>query len=94
MVFSTQLAAAYLSYFFARSFWKMGLHRKHNELLNADHCEADLTATGSLIEGFATFGGKAVEFFTTEWYTDPRFRTLINCIFAGFITAIGEFLFT
>lgn len=45
LVFTVQLAAAYLSYFFARTFWKLGLHPMHDELLVADHCEADLTAS-------------------------------------------------
>ncbi|EFO21595.1 hypothetical protein LOAG_06890 [Loa loa] len=92
MVFAVQLIAAYLSYFFARIFWKLGLHPLHDKLLIADHCEADLTATltiGSLIEGLATFSSKAVEFFANEWYTDSKTQMLINCMFAGFLTTIG-----
>uniref|UniRef100_A0A0R3RNF3 Aquaporin n=1 Tax=Elaeophora elaphi TaxID=1147741 RepID=A0A0R3RNF3_9BILA len=97
LVFGVQLAAAYLSYFFARTFWKLGLHPMHDELLTADHCEADLTAkknlvaltAGSLIEGLATFSSKAVEFFASEWYADSKAQMLINCMFAGFLTTIG-----
>ncbi|VIO91884.1 Uncharacterized protein BM_BM4853 [Brugia malayi] len=101
LVFAVQLVAAYLSYFFARTFWKLGLHPMHNELLIADHCEADLTASyqanncpvaltaGSLIEGLATFSSKAVEFVANEWYADSRTQMLINCMFAGFLTTVG-----
>ncbi|KAM3723032.1 Aquaporin-11 [Dirofilaria immitis] len=92
LVFVVQLSAAYLSYCFARTFWKFGLHPMHNELLIEAHCEADLTATltaGSLIEGLATFSSKAVEFFAAEWYVNSSAQMLINCIFAGFITAVG-----
>ncbi|VDK87806.1 unnamed protein product [Onchocerca ochengi] len=91
-VFTVQLAAAYLSYFFARTFWKLGLHPAHNKLLTAKHCEADLTVAltvGSLIEGFATFSSKAVEFFANEWYVNSKAQMLNNCMFAGFLTAIG-----
>ncbi|KAL4003388.1 putative integral membrane protein [Acanthocheilonema viteae] len=92
LVFGVQLAAAYLSYFFARTFWKLRLHPMHDQLLIVDHCEADLTATltaGSLIEGLATFSSKAVEFFANEWYAKSRAQMLINCMFAGFLTTIG-----
>ncbi|MCP9258266.1 putative aquaporin-10 [Dirofilaria immitis] len=99
LVFVVQLSAAYLSYCFARTFWKFGLHPMHNELLIEAHCEADLTASyqqifvaltaGSLIEGLATFSSKAVEFFAAEWYVNSSAQMLINCIFAGFITAVG-----
>ncbi|CAG9530974.1 unnamed protein product [Cercopithifilaria johnstoni] len=92
LVFGVQLAAAYLSYFFARTFWKLHLHPMHDELLIADHCEADLTVAltaGSLIEGLATFSSKAIEFVANEWYAGSRAQMLINCIFAGFLTAIG-----
>ncbi|VDM28946.1 unnamed protein product, partial [Toxocara canis] len=45
--------------------------------------------SGCLIEGFATFFGKAVECFASEQYTDSRAQALVNCIFAGFITTLG-----
>jgi hypothetical protein len=44
-VFCAQLAAAYLSYFVARMFWRIGMHSRHIELLHADHCESDLTVS-------------------------------------------------
>uniref|UniRef100_A0A0M3I310 Aquaporin n=1 Tax=Ascaris lumbricoides TaxID=6252 RepID=A0A0M3I310_ASCLU len=91
-VFVTQLAAAYLSYFLAKIFWRLRLNRKHAELLISDHCEADLTVaitSGCLIEGFATFFSKAMENFASEQYSDSRAQALANCIFAGFITALG-----
>ncbi|VDM93127.1 unnamed protein product, partial [Litomosoides sigmodontis] len=82
LVFGVQLTAAYLSYFFARAFWKLRLHPMHDNLLVA------LTA-GSLIEGLATFSSKAVEFFASEWYANSKAQTLLNCTFAGFLTTLG-----
>ncbi|MFH4979020.1 hypothetical protein AB6A40_005729 [Gnathostoma spinigerum] len=92
LVFIVQLFAAYLSYFLARTFWKLGVHPKHVELLNEQHCHADLNVaitTGCLIEGFATFGCRAMEYFCEREYKDFTTRTVANAIFNGFIVALG-----
>ncbi|VDN04343.1 unnamed protein product [Thelazia callipaeda] len=92
IIFVVQLSAAYLSHFLARTFWRFNLHHAHNELLNADYCEADLTVAltvGATIEGLATFCTKAVEYIANEWYVDSNAQMLITCLFAGFMTSVG-----
>lgn len=42
-MFLVQLTAAWLSYFVARLFWKVGVHPIHTELLDQDSCTSDLT---------------------------------------------------
>uniref|UniRef100_A0A1I7X2P7 Aquaporin n=1 Tax=Heterorhabditis bacteriophora TaxID=37862 RepID=A0A1I7X2P7_HETBA len=91
-VFLTQLAAAYVSFFLAQSFWKIGVHPLHFDLLQNEHCTADLTValtTGCLVEGIATFVGKTFEEFVNDNYEDEWKCSLINCIFSGFVCAIG-----
>ncbi|KAK6739965.1 hypothetical protein RB195_008441 [Necator americanus] len=91
-VFVTQMAAAYLSYFLARSFWKLGIHPVHSELLAAEHCTADLTiavTTGCLIEGGATFIGKAFEKYSSDYFEDSWTSSVASCIFSGFLCALG-----
>ncbi|CAD6188170.1 unnamed protein product [Caenorhabditis auriculariae] len=91
-VFLVELAAAYASYFLARSFWKLGVHPVHEELLHQDTCTSDLTValtTGALIEGAATFLAKAFENFIEERYEDTRMCSVANCIFSGLLCALG-----
>ncbi|VDK61450.1 unnamed protein product [Anisakis simplex] len=53
-------------------------------------CPTQVAITsGCLVEGFATFFSKAMEYYVSEQYEDSRLQSLANCIFAGFITAIG-----
>lgn len=43
--FIAELAAGFSAYFMARTFWKLGIHQKHLELLHLDRCDADLTVS-------------------------------------------------
>ncbi|CAJ0578679.1 unnamed protein product, partial [Mesorhabditis spiculigera] len=91
-VFFVQILAAYSSYFVARQFWKFGIHDCHHELLGASTCSSDLTvalAVGCVIEGAATFIGKAFEHFASERYPDSTTQVLVNCSFSGFLCVLG-----
>ncbi|CAB3410837.1 unnamed protein product [Caenorhabditis bovis] len=92
-VFLTQLAAAYLSYFIARCFWRLGIHPIHEELLNQSTCTSDLTVaitTGCIIEGAATFVARAFEKFVDQKYEgDTIICSIANCAFSGLLCAIG-----
>ncbi|PAV85050.1 hypothetical protein WR25_04491 [Diploscapter pachys] len=91
-VFLAQLSAAYLSYYFARSFWKLGLHPLHSELLEENECSTDLTVAltvGCLIEGLATFVGKAFEHYSSQYTDNEVYCSIANCVFSGFICALG-----
>ncbi|VDD86899.1 unnamed protein product [Enterobius vermicularis] len=88
--FIAELAAGFSAYFMARTFWKLGIHQKHLELLHLDRCDADLTVAiliGCLIEGVATFSSKAVEYYTE--YQNMVAPMFLNCCFSGFLTALG-----
>jgi len=92
LVFLTQLAAAYASYFLARTFWKLGVHKKHLHLLHEKSCHSDLSVaitTGCLIEGTATFVCKGVEHLASKNYADSTLEKVINSSFAGLAVAIG-----
>ncbi|CAI4230317.1 unnamed protein product [Auanema sp. JU1783] len=91
-VFIVQFAAAYLSYFLARTFWRLHIHKVHIELLEQRSCTADLTValtTGMLVEGFATFFAKAFEKWTDDVYEGSRTCALLNSTFSGLLCAIG-----
>ncbi|KAE9418096.1 hypothetical protein Angca_002523 [Angiostrongylus cantonensis] len=91
-LFLTQMSAAYISFFIARSFWRLGIHPIHLELLAAEHCTADLTTAvtnGCLIEGGATFLGKAFDKFAGDHFEDMWVCNIVSCVFSGFICALG-----
>ncbi|KAK0414510.1 hypothetical protein QR680_011470 [Steinernema hermaphroditum] len=92
-VFTAQLAAAYLSFYLARTFWRLGVHPLHTELLEADHCDADLTVailTGSVVEFMATFSAKAVEYLSKRFHAEDSFwAMLVNCSFSGYACTLG-----
>ncbi|VDL65321.1 unnamed protein product [Nippostrongylus brasiliensis] len=91
-VFLTQMLGAYCSFFLARAFWKLRIHPLHDELLSEQHCSADLTTAvtiGCLIEGGATFLGKAFDRYASEYFEDSRTCTFVTCTFSGFVCALG-----
>ncbi|TKR75855.1 hypothetical protein L596_017090 [Steinernema carpocapsae] len=92
-VFAAQLVAAYLSFYLARGFWRLGIHPMHTELLEADHCDADLTVaiwTGAVVEFLAVFTAKAVEHILKRYGNEDSFsEMLLNCSFSGFACTLG-----
>uniref|UniRef100_A0A1I7ZH76 Aquaporin n=1 Tax=Steinernema glaseri TaxID=37863 RepID=A0A1I7ZH76_9BILA len=92
-VFAAQFAAAYVSFYLARTFWRLGVHPLHTELLEADHCDADLTVTiwkGAVVEFLATFSAKAVEYLCKRYHSEDSFLfMLVNCSFSGYACTLG-----
>ncbi|XGW18532.1 hypothetical protein V3C99_002833 [Haemonchus contortus] len=91
-VLLTQLLAGYLSFHLARAFWRLNIHPVHAELLAAEHCSADLTiaiTTGCLVEGGATFLGKAFNKYVGDYIDDYWTCNIVACVFSGFICALG-----
>ncbi|VDM75939.1 unnamed protein product [Strongylus vulgaris] len=72
-VFLTQMLAAYLSFFLARTFWKLGIHPVHSELLAVEHCTADLTSHSSFLNSISIRASSAQLF---EVYVSS-----LKCIF-------------
>lgn len=64
-------------------------HAARDSDVHYDHFQVALTS-GALIEGFATFSAEGVQSFTNDWYPGSRMETVINCVFAGFLTALGK----
>uniref|UniRef100_A0A914UJL2 Iron-binding zinc finger CDGSH type domain-containing protein n=1 Tax=Plectus sambesii TaxID=2011161 RepID=A0A914UJL2_9BILA len=90
LTFCVQMVGAYVSYFVALNFWKLGIHTQHLEMLEEKTCSSDLTVTiivGCLIEGVAMFVTKAVEHYASTRYT--TYENVLNCAFAGFLTVLG-----
>ncbi|VDO55305.1 unnamed protein product [Haemonchus placei] len=91
-VLLTQMLAGYLSFHLARAFWRLNIHPVHAELLAAEHCTADLTiaiTTGCLVEGGATFLGKAFNKYVGDYIDDYWTCNFVACVFSGFICALG-----
>ncbi|PAV65371.1 hypothetical protein WR25_19300 [Diploscapter pachys] len=55
----------------------------------ANPCPIVVLTVGCLIEGLATFVGKAFEHYSSQYTDNEVYCSIANCVFSGFICALG-----